>query len=277
MCRGTPSAPRGSSRSAAELVGQHDLAGLEHVAALGDVEREVRVLLDQQDRRALLVDLGDRLVDALDEDRRDAHRRLVEQQQLRARPSARARSRASAARRRTSCPPSASRAPCRRGNSSKTRSRSSSIARCRGAGRRRARGSRARSCAGSTCGPRATARCPSRTMSCGGDASRSPRPSKRIEPVARRREPGDRAQRRRLAGAVGADQRDALALLDGQRDALERLDVAVVGVDVVDLEERHRPLSRLGLLAEVGLDDARVRPGPPAGSPRRSSRRGRAR
>jgi branched-chain amino acid transport system ATP-binding protein len=30
------------------------------------VEREVRVLLDEQDRRALLVDLGDRLVDALE-------------------------------------------------------------------------------------------------------------------------------------------------------------------------------------------------------------------
>ena len=56
---------------------------------------------------------------------------------------------------------------------------------------------------------------------------------------ARRREPGDRAQRRGLPGAVGADQRHALALFHGQRDALQRLDVAVEGVDVGELEQRH--------------------------------------
>ena len=92
----------------------------------------------------------------------------------------------------------------------------------------------------------------------------------------------DRAQRRRLAGAVGADQRDDLALVDGQRDALERLDRAVVGLDVVQLEQRRadavgaapRRLASVagprstaphsacrrsdGALAEVGLDHARV-------------------
>src|SRR5215212_408084 len=65
------------------LVGEGHGAGLEHVGTRGDVEGEVRVLLHQQDRRSLLVDLRDRLVDALDEDRRDSHRRLVEQQQRR--------------------------------------------------------------------------------------------------------------------------------------------------------------------------------------------------
>src|ERR671911_725661 len=55
------------------LVRERHAAGLENVGPLGDVEREVGVLLDQQDGGALLVDLGDRLVDALDEDRRDAH------------------------------------------------------------------------------------------------------------------------------------------------------------------------------------------------------------
>ena len=34
------------------VVGQHDAAGLQHVAALGDVERVVGVLLDEQDRHA---------------------------------------------------------------------------------------------------------------------------------------------------------------------------------------------------------------------------------
>ena len=92
-------------------------------------------------------------------------------------------------------------------------------------------------------------------MSCGGVSAIS-LPSKRIEPCARRREAGDRAQRRGLARAVRADQRDDLALLDLERDALERGDVAVVGVDVVELEQRHQ----LALLSEVGLDHAVVRP-----------------
>ena len=67
------------------LVREDDVAGLEDVAAVGGVERHQRVLLDEQDRRALRVDLADDLEDLLDEDRREPHRRLVEQQQLRPR------------------------------------------------------------------------------------------------------------------------------------------------------------------------------------------------
>ena len=89
-------------------------------------------------------------------------------------------------------------------------------------------------------------------------------PLKTMSPGARRRQARDRAQRRRLAGPVGADERDALALLDRQRDALQRLDVAVVRVDVVDLEHRHQSTTALltlalGLvLAEVRLDHQRI-------------------
>ena len=50
-------------------------------------------------------------------------------------------------------------------------------------------------------------------------------------------EPVDRAKRRRLARAVGADQRHDLACADPERDALERVDRAVVEVDVVQLED----------------------------------------
>src|ERR687887_170888 len=50
-------------------------------------------------------------------------------------------------------------------------------------------------------------------------------------------EPVDRAERRRLAGAVRADQRHDLARLDLDRDALQRLDRAVVGVHILDLED----------------------------------------
>jgi len=53
-------------------------------------------------------------------------------------------------------------------------------------------------------------------------------------------EPGDRTQRRGLAGAIRADQRDDLALLDGERHALERMDPTVVDVEIGDLEERHQ-------------------------------------
>src|SRR6185503_6881439 len=41
------------------VVGEGDRAGLEDIAAAGDVERHQRVLLDEQDRRPLRVDLAD--------------------------------------------------------------------------------------------------------------------------------------------------------------------------------------------------------------------------
>ena len=50
--------------------------------------------------------------------------------------------------------------------------------------------------------------------------------------VARLEQAADRLQGRALAGAVRADERDDLALVDVERHALERVNVAVVGVDV---------------------------------------------
>ena len=41
---------------------------------------------------------------------------------------------------------------------------------------------------------------------------------------------GHDADRRRLAGAIGAEQREEVALLDGQIDALERLDAVLVSL-----------------------------------------------
>src|SRR5581483_2143285 len=55
------------------IVREGDRAGLEDVAAVGDLERHQRVLLDEQDRGALLVDLDHDLEDLLDEDRRQTH------------------------------------------------------------------------------------------------------------------------------------------------------------------------------------------------------------
>jgi hypothetical protein len=62
---------------------EDDSAGLQDVAAVRDRERHVRVLLDYEDRHAGLVHLLDDLEVPLDQDRRETHRRLVHQQQLR--------------------------------------------------------------------------------------------------------------------------------------------------------------------------------------------------
>src|SRR4029079_11941934 len=66
------------------LAGQDDAPGLQDVAAVGDPERDVRVLLDDQDRDAGLVHLLDDLEVALDQDRREPHRRLAPDPQTRA-------------------------------------------------------------------------------------------------------------------------------------------------------------------------------------------------
>src|SRR5260221_1259914 len=62
--------------------GLHDRAGLEDVRAVCDLERLRRVLLDEEDRDALRVDLADDLEVRLDEDRREPERGLVEHQEL---------------------------------------------------------------------------------------------------------------------------------------------------------------------------------------------------
>jgi hypothetical protein len=50
---------------------------------------------------------------------------------------------------------------------------------------------------------------------------------------------GQRAQERRLAGAVGADHGDRLALGDIERDAEQRLERAVERRHLTHAEQRH--------------------------------------
>ena len=57
------------------------------------------------------------------------------------------------------------------------------------------------------------------------------RPSKVIAPLRILLQSGDRAQDRRLARAVGADEGDRLALVELDRHALQRVDVIVVELD----------------------------------------------
>ena len=65
-------------------------------------------------------------------------------------------------------------------------------------------------------------------------------PSKRIEPRDGPMHPGDGADQRGLARAVGADDGDDLALGDLERDAVERLRVAVEEVEIADGQHHGR-------------------------------------
>ena len=60
-------------------------------------------------------------------------------------------------------------------------------------------------------------------------------------PPARRREADDRAHERRLAHAVASQNRYHFPRVDLQREALQDVAVAVVGVDVVDVEHYSTP------------------------------------
>ena len=49
---------------------------------------------------------------------------------------------------------------------------------------------------------------------------------------------GHGAQRRRLAGAVGSEERDDLALVDGEGDSVQCLHLPVARVDIAKLQKR---------------------------------------
>ena len=273
------------SRSAFAVVGERDRAGLEHVASVGDVEGHQRVLLDEQDRRALLVDLDDDLEDLLDEDRGQPHRRLVEQQERRMRHQ-RTADRAHlllAARHR----PGLLRLPL---------------------GQAREQMEDALEILLQPALVLALERAHLEVLEHGHPREQLP-PLGRLgdaagddvvrgvvgdvlaaEPdlaAARVVEPVDRAQGRRLARAVGAEQRDDLAVAHLERHALERVNRAVVGVDVFELEDRgldgcRRAFAACSLTTRPPPSRGRPRSpagpsGPPAASPPRSSRRSRGR
>ena len=62
---------------------QHQAAVFQHVAAVGDLQRAVGVLLDQEHRHALAADGLDDLEDLGNDQRRQAQRGFVQQQQAR--------------------------------------------------------------------------------------------------------------------------------------------------------------------------------------------------
>ena len=94
--------------------------------------------------------------------------------------------------------------------------------------------------------PSGTCETPIAVITCGLMPVMS-RPSYVTSPRLRLEQAGDRAQRRRLAGAVRADERDDLALVHVEVDAVQRRDVAVRDFEVADAEERgHTPAASAG-------------------------------
>ena len=61
---------------------------------------------------------------------------------------------------------------------------------------------------------------------------------------ARRDHAHQALQRRALAGAVAAEQRHHLVLLDAQRDVEQDVGVAVVAVQSADFEQAHASITR---------------------------------
>ena len=63
--------------------GEPELAVRDQVGAVGEADRALRALLDEQHRHAAAADLGERLEDDVDDLRREAERGLVEEEQPR--------------------------------------------------------------------------------------------------------------------------------------------------------------------------------------------------
>ena len=103
--------------------------------------------------------------------------------------------------------------------------------------RRRAR-SRARSSSGTARRSGTCARSRAGSTPLGG-VRRSDLPSKTTSPCVEPVEPRDHVERRRLAGAVRADQPGDRAFLDVERDVVERDDAAEAQGDVAHREETH--------------------------------------
>src|SRR3990170_4320945 len=215
-------------------VGEDHPAGLEHVTAVRDFERLLGVLLHEQHRRPLGVDLANDAEDLLDEDRGETQRGLVEEENLRP-----------GHQRPTDCQHLLLAAG----------QRPALLTRPLGEAREEAEDVldilvdlAARTRVGAHLevfhdrqpreDPAALGRVadPVAHQLVGG-GMRDVAPTKVDRPRPRVEQAADRLEGRRLAGAIRADQGDDLALANLEGDALEGVDLAVVGVDVAQLED----------------------------------------
>src|SRR5262245_26586200 len=224
---------------------EHDAAVLHHVAVVGDLERDRRALLDDQDGDAELApDLGEPTQQVLDHDRREAERELVDQQQFRPADEG--------ARERQHLPLAAGEEAADAGLEPAELGKelvdqrlappplgvAGAVPPWRGAVFRH------REIGKHHCEFRHQHDAATRVLvwqpvldALALEADRALADARVVEAEKAR----DRAQRRGLAGAVGAEQRDDLAGLGLERDPLHRLERAVIDhLDFVDGEQRHR-------------------------------------
>src|SRR5574341_1809217 len=230
-----------------------DRAVLEDVGAVGEAQRPEHVLLDEEDRHTIAVDRGEVGEDGRDDDGRQPERRLVQHEQARARHQ-RAPDRGHlllAARERPGELPAALGEPRKEREDPRERLR----ARAPALGRPRPQlevlehGHRGKELAAFR-----DVRDPAR------DDGRGPEPAdppavELDRAAAERDQATDRAERRRLAGAVRADDRDDLAHAHLERDRPDGGHVAVAGLDPFKPEQRRHYRSPRGRLDPwVGWD-----------------------
>src|SRR5262249_32867318 len=75
------------------------------------------------------------------------------------------------------------------------------------------------------------------------------RPVERTVTAARGQEAREEVEARRLAGAVGADQADDGAGVDGEADAVDGREAAEVHAEILDVKQGHGPLAPAGRAA----------------------------
>jgi hypothetical protein len=210
---------------------------LQHVPPIRDFERLGRVLLDQEHRGALGVDLAHDAEDRLLQDRRQAQRRLVQQHHLRLRHE-RATHRqhlllATGQRARDLCPPLLE-AREELEHTVHVGSDAGLVAARVGAHEEVVEDAHAGE------KPPAFRRLADSEL----DDSRGARARDVLafefdRPRGRVHEAGNGSERRGLAGAVGADQGDDLAFVDVDRHTAQGLDAPVQRIDAFELEQRH--------------------------------------
>ena len=234
--------------------GQHDAAAFQQIGVIAHLERGKGILLHQQHRRPGIADAADDRKCPLDDVGRKPERRLVEHHQPSAATSAPGRSPASAARRRTACPPTCLRRSARRGNCvidplavGRDRRR---VAAQIGAHLEVLLHRHVREDPPALRAMRDARRQHARRLGTGDILALEAHRPERGAHQAR-----DRAQRRALAGAVGADQGDELPGLDLAARCPRRGDAAVAADQSRISSTRRRPLP------EIGLDDRRDRSG----------------
>ena len=209
--------------------------------AVGHLDRARGVLLDEQDRRAARVQL---LEDARRRGRPSAARGRASARRAGAASAsrrARGRSRAAAARRRRAWRPTSSSSAASTGKRSSILRMSSSTAFAVLAGGR----ADPEVLADGQAPEDAAALGDERDAAAQDLVRREPddrlRPRTGCRPTTGDERAGDRHQRRRLAGAVVADEAHELALLDLEREALDRRDAPVADRDVLELKHRGAP------------------------------------